>query len=264
MIQLLASFVVVLLYLFALVRLHLALRNDTPINPNMQMLLAGLGGLLQVAVSLSLMRADMGVDFSLFKVMSLTSGLVVAAIAFSSRRTAIQPAQLVAIPVALILLVLGELTGSRVDPTELSPGTATHVMLSLVAFGLFTLATLLALMLGYAESQLKDHRVTSLVRHIPPIEALESLIFELLTLASLLLAGSVISGFLYLDDLFAQHLVHKTVLSIVALAIFSLLSAGHWIGGWRGKKVMRGIVIAYFLLCLGFVGSKLVLEWILT
>ena len=257
------SLIILFLYAGAWLRLHLALRNDTRINANMQMLLAGLGGLGQTLLTWSSMSVETGVDFSLFKVLSLIAGLTVAAVAFSSRRTAVQPVQLIFIPLAALMLAGELMTAGSATPLALSPGTATHVLLSLVAFGIFTLATVLALLLGYAESRLKHHRVTSLVRHIPPIEALESFIFELLTLGSLLLAGSVVSGFIYLDDIFAQHLVHKTALSIVALAVFSLLSIGHWVQGWRGKRIMRGVVFAYLMLSLGFVGSKMVLEWIL-
>jgi len=80
--------------------------------------------------------------------------------------------------------------------------------------------------------------------------------FALLTLA-------LVTGVLFLQDIFAQHLVHKTVLSIMAWCVFALLLWGRWRFGWRGRVAIRWTVGGFVFLMLAYFGSKLVLELIL-
>ena len=71
------------------------------------------------------------------------------------------------------------------------------------------------------------------------------------------------AGFLYLDDLFAQHVVHHTVLSSLSWAIYGGLLAGRLWLGWRGASAVRWTIIAFTFLLLGYFGSKFVLEMLL-
>jgi ABC-type uncharacterized transport system permease subunit len=68
---------------------------------------------------------------------------------------------------------------------------------------------------------------------------------------------------MFLNDIFAQHLIHKTVLSVLAWIIFGILLWGRWTQGWRGKKVIRWTIGGFLSLMLAYFGSKFVLELIL-
>jgi ABC-type uncharacterized transport system permease subunit len=92
---------------------------------------------------------------------------------------------------------------------------------------------------------------------------MESLLFEFIAIGQLLLTGSLVTGFLFLEDMFAQHLVHKTVLSLIAWAIFALLLWGRYRFGWRGKKALQWTIGGFLVLLLAYFGSKAVLELIL-
>jgi ABC-type uncharacterized transport system permease subunit len=74
---------------------------------------------------------------------------------------------------------------------------------------------------------------------------------------------SLLSGFIFIEDLFAQHLVHKTVLSILAWIIFSCLMLGRLWFGWRGQTAIKWTLFGFVSLLLAYFGSKLVLEIIL-
>ena len=89
---------------------------------------------------------------------------------------------------------------------------------------------------------------------------MESLLFKLITTGFLLLSVSLISGLLFINDIFAQHLLHKTVLSIMAWLVFGLLLWGRGRYGWRGSLAVRMTLAGIVLLLLGYFGSKLVLE----
>jgi ABC-type uncharacterized transport system permease subunit len=73
----------------------------------------------------------------------------------------------------------------------------------------------------------------------------------------------VSSGFAFVEDLFAQHLVHKTALSLLALALFGILLVGRRFAGWRGKRAVYLYLGGFVILCLAYFGSRFVLEEIL-
>ena len=68
---------------------------------------------------------------------------------------------------------------------------------------------------------------------------------------------------MYLRDMFAQHLVHKTVLSIAAWLVFGILLIGRWRFGWRGRTAIRWTMSGFVTLLLAYLGSKWVLEVLL-
>lgn len=92
---------------------------------------------------------------------------------------------------------------------------------------------------------------------------MESLLFQLITVGFILLSVTLISGFFFLEDLFAQHVAHKTLLSLIAWCVFGVLLWGRWRFGWRGQTAIRWTLSGFGFLVLAFFGSKLVLELIL-
>ena len=87
--------------------------------------------------------------------------------------------------------------------------------------------------------------------------------FQLLVVTFLMLTLALITGFVFLDDVFAQRLVHKTTLSIVAWLLLAVLLTGQWRWGWRGQKAAGMTIGAFLSLLLGYFGSKFVIELIL-
>jgi ABC-type uncharacterized transport system permease subunit len=92
---------------------------------------------------------------------------------------------------------------------------------------------------------------------------MEVLLFQFIGFGFLCLSASLLTGFLYLEDIFAQHLVHKTVLSIIGWVLLAILLFGRFRFGWRGKTAIRWTLSAFAFLMLAYFGSKLVLEFIL-
>jgi len=143
------------------------------------------------------------------------------------------------------------------------PGILAHILLSILAYGLFTIAVFQALLLLLQDHQLKHKHPSGLIRNFPPLQTMESLLFGFLWAGWVLLSLSLISGWLFLDNLFAQHLVHKTLLACVAWVVFSVLLWGRTRLGWRGHKAIRWTLAGFCLLMLAYFGSKLVREFIL-
>ena len=101
------------------------------------------------------------------------------------------------------------------------------------------------------------------MRNLPPLEVLETLLFRLIGVGFLMLTVSLVSGTVFINDIFAQHLVHKTILSILTWLIFGVLLFGRWRSGWRGSLAVRLTLAGVVLLILSYFGTKLVLEVIL-
>jgi ABC-type uncharacterized transport system permease subunit len=89
------------------------------------------------------------------------------------------------------------------------------------------------------------------------------LLFQMIAIGFVLLSLALLSGLLFLEDIFTQHLVHKTVLSSIAWAVFGILLWGRWRFGWRGRTAIRWTLSGFATLALAYFGSKLVLELLL-
>lgn len=160
-----------------------------------------------------------------------------------------------------MLLPLLDNTGNAVA-IDLKSGLGVHIFMSLLAYSMLTLAALQALFLAWQNQHLHNHHPGGLIRTLPPLLDMEALLFKLILLGVTLLTAGLLSGALYVDNLFAQHLVHKTVLSIMAWLTFTALLLGHWLYGWRGRIAIRWTLGGFFMLMLAFFGSKFVLEFL--
>ena len=98
---------------------------------------------------------------------------------------------------------------------------------------------------------------------MPPMQSAEDWLFQLIAAGFFVLSMALLSGLVFVDDLFAQHLAHKTVLSILAWAIFGGLLLGRRRWGWRGRQAVRWVLSGYLAFVLAYFGSKLVLEHVL-
>ena len=139
----------------------------------------------------------------------------------------------------------------------------THVLTSMFAYGLLTVGAIVAVYALVQEKRLRSGQLSAANQLFAPLETTEKLLFTLTGVGFAVLAFSVISGFTFVEDLFAQHLVHKTALSLLALGLFGLLLAGRHFAGWRGSQAVYLYLAAFAILGLGYFGSRFVLEELL-
>ncbi len=135
--------------------------------------------------------------------------------------------------------------------------------LALLAYAALSLAALLAIGLWFQERALRQRRFSALLRVFPPLTLVEALMFRLIFVGFALLTLALMTGAVFVENLFAQHLVHKTVLSLLAWGVFGALLFGRVRYGWRGKRAVRLALTAMVLLGMAFFGSKFVLELVL-
>ncbi|MGD8346748.1 MAG: cytochrome c biogenesis protein CcsA [Lysobacterales bacterium] len=182
--------------------------------------------------------------------------------AFSEKR--LFAAGLVALPIAAAVLVLELFLPHQPFTTDArSSGFTLHLISSVLAFGLLSIAGVYAFFVFVIDHFLRNHHLNPFVRTLPPLEVLENLLFQVIGAGFLLLTISLVSGAIFINDIFAQHLLHKTILSILTWLVFGVLLFGRWRYGWRGSLAVRMTLVGVALLVLSYFGTKMVLEIIL-
>lgn len=140
-----------------------------------------------------------------------------------------------------------------------------HLVVAILAYALFTVAALHALLMLFLEKRLLEGALYSGEQSLPPLLRVEQLLFKLLGVAFVLLTATLVTGIFFSEALFGKafQVTHKTVFAVLSWLIFGGLLVGHWRAGWRGKIAVRWTLVGFALLLLSYVGSKFVLEIVL-
>ena len=226
----------------------------------MNLLLVGL--MLHATLLLPALMAPTGLDLNIFNILSLTGWLMLAfSLMFSTYRPVLG-LNLLGIPVAAGGLLAGLFCHAAYVPLKhTSHGLEAHILLSLAAYCLLLMAAIQAILIHVQNRELKHRSERRIwVVLLPSLQSMESLLFDMLLAGFSLLTAALILGAVVVDDLLAQHLIHKTVLSVLSWLVFGALLLGHWQFGWRGQRAVRFTLSGFALLLIGFMGSKLVLE----
>lgn len=256
-----------LLYIFAgsWLALRLARASNGTIWPKTGALLVGWGAVLLhgMLLSQSVFQAS-GLNLGFFNALSFTGWLINVVLLGVAMIRPLENLGIIVLPVGAITLGLGTLFPSErivADPRQWP--LELHILIAMLAYSLLSLAAVQALLLAIQDYRLRHRQPGGFLRGIPPLTEMENLLFQMIGTGFVLLSMTLASGFLFLEDLFAQHLVHKTVLSLIAWCVFAVLLWGRWRFGWRGRTAIRWTLSGFGFLALAFFGSKLVLELIL-
>ena len=135
-----------------------------------------------------------------------------------------------------------------------------HILLSMAAAALLFAAAVTAILLVILDRRLRTRRIADLSSALPPLDALEKIMFRLVAAGFGLLTLALITGFVFVTNLFTQNLVQKTVLSLIAWLIFGVLLIGRLRFGWRGRSAVRWTLSGFGILAVAYFGVKFVLE----
>jgi len=153
-----------------------------------------------------------GFNFSFFSTGSLIAMIVALLLLIAALNKPVEKLGIALFPIAAIMLALElNFAGKIQPPLNYNWAMSTHILTSIIAFSLLNIAALQAILLAIQDQQLKSHPPKRLIQSLPPLQTMESLLFQMLGTGIVFLTISLVSGFLFIEDLFAQHLVHKTV-----------------------------------------------------
>ncbi len=219
--------------------------------------------LLQAIALNQLIIMPEGLNLGFFAAFSLIAWLISIQILLSCIYRRIESLGIIVFPISGLASIVASLHFSDHLITTSNNAIQGHIMVSVVAYSLITLGAFQAGLLAYQDHSIRAHHPGGFIRYLPPLHDMETLLFQFLGFGFLCLSASLLSGFFFLEDIFAQRVVHKTVLSIVAWLNLGTLQFGRLRFGWRGKTAIRWTLTSFVFLMLAFFGSKLVLEFIL-
>ncbi|MEK7834823.1 MAG: cytochrome c biogenesis protein CcsA [Pseudomonadota bacterium] len=212
------------------------------------------------------MFAGDGVRLGVGNAMSTIVWLTVAIYWLGNLFYNIEGLQAMVMPVAAVCAILPVLlpAASVLPNTELV-AFRVHLLISMLAYSLFTIASLHVLLMALLERRLHGGELPAALHQLPPLLTMETLLFRIITAGFVLLTLTLATGIVYTEELFgkAMRFNHKTVFGILSWFIFAALLGGRQLYGWRGRIAVRWTLTGFLMLVLAYVGSRFVLEVIL-
>ena len=251
----------IVLYLCATFRASQATRNDPQYLLDSKTIYIGATAIICHAITLyQATVTDQGLNLGVFAAASLVGWILSLLSGLIATRKPIASLAIVVLPATAFILILPIIFSSR-NFVPNSVGIAFHIGISLVAYSLFALAALQAIFLVFARIRLKNH--TPVLGFFPPLTIMETMLFQITGVAFILLTVGLATGMMYIQSISDQNLAHKIVFTVLAWITFATLLVGRHYRNWRGTSAINSIAIGFFMLAVGFFGSKIVLELIL-
>jgi len=207
-----------------------------------------------------------GLNLGIGNTVSAISWLTVLVYWLASFRYNMEGLQTLVLPGAAICLLLPLIfpEAHAIPHTEL-PLFKVHLLISLLAYSLFTIAAVHAVLMALVERRLHGHALSRILGKLPPLLAMEALLFRIITVGFVLLTLSILSGVMFSEELFHKPLQfsHKSLFALLSWGIYAALLGGRQIYGWRGRTAILWTLAGFAMLLLAYLGSKFVLEIIL-
>jgi len=160
--------------------------------------------------------------------------------------------------------------GSVMQLAGQSPAFGWHIAVAVLAYSTLTIAAFHAVLMALQEARLHTRgaaggRFGSALDQLPALLTMEKLLFRVIWIGFILLSLTVLSGFVFSEQVFGRPLLldHKSVFALLSWALFAALLAGRRWQGWRGKTALRFTLAGFATLALAYVGSRFVLEVVL-
>lgn len=209
------------------------------------------------------LRIDLatGQNLSFVNMFSLVVWLIALLTLGFSLRKPIENLLLLIFPVAtfsiLLMLIFPEksMINTAADPKQLI-----HILLAVLTFSVLCIAGLQAILLALQEQQLRSKYKSGIFKKFPPLETMESLLFQMIWLGFILLSLMIGTSLYFFYDRVTLPLVQKIILAFIAWIIFGILLLGRYYYGWRGRKAIYGTLIGVLLILIIYFGSILLLQ----
>lgn len=234
-------------------------------SPNLLIALSAVGAALHGLANYLVIWSDGSLHLGIQSSASLVTWIMLLFVLLTSLRLPVQNLLVLILPLATlgVLSLLATPTVPTLPTASLGDPLIWHILISIVAYSILFMAACQSVLLAVLEHRLKTRKTLRLLRLLPPLQTMESLLFGLLWAGIIALTIAIGTGFVFLNDMFEQRVVHHTLLSLASWFLYAVLLAGHKLLGWRGTTAVRWTLIAFSLLVLAYFGSKFVIEVLL-
>jgi ABC-type uncharacterized transport system permease subunit len=241
-----------------------SLAQGRQVNKTVLRLLATLAICLHGYSVLHIVHTAAGINLGFFQVSSLIFWVMCTVVVVSSFRIPVENLFAFLFPLSAISIFNSfYFHSSFVPENHISTEIGWHILLSILAYSLLSIAAIQALALSLQDRLLRERKFQGVLNTLPPLQTMEALLFQMLWAGTLLLTLSLCTGFLFFDNIRAQHLSHKMAFSSIAWLSYVILLWGRSTQGWRGRKAIHWTLGGFVALMLAYFGSKFVLEFIL-
>jgi ABC-type uncharacterized transport system permease subunit len=220
---------------------------------------------LHTALLYSRLGLEGGINLALTSAFSLIAWVVVAIFLVGALARPVTNLGVLVLPLAALTVLIEWLWPGTPLLREASGPAAVHIAVSLIAYGLLSLAAAQALLVFVQERRLRHRQPGGFLHALPPAQTMETLMFQMIVVGFLLLTATLVSGVLFTELVFGRPfmLTHHILLSALGWVVYGVLLVGHWRLGWRGRTAVQLTLAGFALLVLGYFGSKFVLEVLL-
>jgi len=242
-----------------------ALKGNTAQNPT-----NSIAGILAIAIILNIwaihlldsMTAD-GINFTLATSTAIMTLLVQLIYSIGILRHGIQGLGLFLLPAIAIPLFLIPLLPEAHAPNWVHTSSVletSHLLISMIAYAILTLAAIHAVMQIMLDRALKKKRLSMLVQALPALVDIERHMFAQVKIATILIGISILTGLVWQWVEYQQFalLNHKVLLALFSFGVLILLQIKRRRASWTTRIASRMVLTAYGLLILAYFGVKLI------
>ena len=135
-----------------------------------------------------------------------------------------------------------------------------HLLISLIAYAILTLATLHALMHQLLNRALKRKQLSRIMQALPSLLEIETHMYAQLRWAAWLLGIGILTGlgWQWVEMSHFAILSHKVILALFSWGVLLLLLFMRRRAFWTGRRASMMVLAAYVLLLLAYFGVKLI------
>lgn len=210
--------------------------------------------------------SEYGIYLGVGDALSITAWLAVLIYWFGNFFFNLQGLQALVVPLAALCSLLPAVFPATHPLLSTGlPAFKAHLLISLLAYGFFTIAALHVVLMSLLQRKLHGHKLPAFLENLPPLLTMETLLFRIIGAGFVLLTLTLGSGILFSEEMFGRPLQfnHKTLFGFISWIVFAVLLGGRQIYGWRGRIALRWTWGGLITLLLAYLGTKFVLEIIL-
>lgn len=197
---------------------------------------------------------------NMFEVVALSALLVALAYFVATRVRKLPSFGAFAYPAITIiflvdLMLAGTATGGA--PAQIdSPLLVAHIVLTILAYGVFFMATVAAVMFLLQERNLKKHRDLAILRNFPPLESLRRLVNSCILIGLPVLTVGFALGFASTAPENWGVLVAnpKVLTSLVLWVVLLIMLVGRRVGWLHGRRHYYMVLVGFALVLVTYVG----------
>ncbi len=139
-----------------------------------------------------------------------------------------------------------------------------HLLLSLTAYAVLTLAAIHAIMHLLLVRSLKRKQIGPIVQALPSLVEIENHMYGQVRTSAWFLALAILTGLTWQWESLGRFWLfsHKIILGVFSFVVLVTLLAMRKRAGWQGGRASWMVIAAYILLLLSYFGVRVVQSWL--